>query len=288
MLKNLSFRVPAGRITGFLGINGAGKTTTMDIICGCLLQDSGRVVVNGRDTREDPLAVRRQIGYLPDVPPVHADMTVDAYLLYAGSLHGLRGKHLKDRRAAVLERTGLTEVRRRLTGHLSKGFRQRIGLAQALIHDPPVLVLDEPTEGLDPNQIARFRALLEDLKDHHTILLSSHILPEVESVCDEIVIIHEGRILPRPPRAGEENGWSLLVRQQPEQFCAALRQFPWIRRVASGQAANEILVCLDEDKRPDDLLRFALEGGYGVAGLTRQKQGLEETFRQITGEGEPS
>ena len=195
-VDDISFTVEQGEIVGFLGPNGAGKTTTMNILTGCLSATSGRVLIDGIDILENPMEAKRRIGYLPEQPPLYQDMTVREYLLFVAELKGTRKK--ADRIAAVenaCARTGLQEMEGRLIRNLSKGYRQRVGIAQALIGNPPVLILDEPTVGLDPNQIIEIRSLIKSLGKHHTVILSSHILPEVEAVCDRLVIINGGRIV---------------------------------------------------------------------------------------------
>jgi gliding motility-associated transport system ATP-binding protein len=209
-IRDVSFTATDGEILGFLGPNGAGKTTTMRIITGFMPATSGTVRVDGFDVFEQSTEVRRRIGYLPENPPLYNDMSVAAYLRFVAKLKGLtRGADITAALERVLETCGLTAVRERLLGHLSKGFRQRVGLAQALIHDPPVLVLDEPTIGLDPRQIIEIRGLIKTLGGKRTIVLSTHILPEVSQVCDKVVIINDGRIVVEDQLANLTRGRSL-------------------------------------------------------------------------------
>jgi gliding motility-associated transport system ATP-binding protein len=209
-ISDVSFSAADGQILGFLGPNGAGKTTTMRIITGFMPATSGTVRVDGFDVFEKSTEVRRRIGYLPENPPLYNDMSVSAYLRFVAKLKGLtRGADIAAALERVLETCGLTAVRERLLGHLSKGFRQRVGLAQALIHDPPVLVLDEPTIGLDPRQIIEIRGLIKTLGGKRTIVLSTHILPEVSQVCDKVVIINDGRIVVEDQLANLTRGRSL-------------------------------------------------------------------------------
>ncbi len=193
-VSDLSFEVQKGEILGFLGPNGAGKTTTMRIITGYLPPTEGRVRVAGFDVAEDPLEVKKRIGYLPELPPVYPDMTVTEYLDFVGRIKGVARGDLKKRVDEVSEKTSVTDVRDRQIGKLSKGYRQRVGLAQALIHNPDVLILDEPTAGLDPKQIIETRELIKGLAGLHTIVLSTHILPEVSKTCQRVVVINAGRI----------------------------------------------------------------------------------------------
>jgi ABC-2 type transport system ATP-binding protein len=193
-IRDISFTAATGEILGFLGPNGAGKTTTMRIITGFLPATAGTVKVAGFDIFDDSYEVRKRIGYLPENPPLYDDMTVISYLRFVGRIRGIAAAELSDAVDRVLHTCGLTEVTDRVVGHLSKGFRQRLGLAQALIHNPSVLVLDEPTIGLDPRQIIDIRTLIKELAGQRTVILSTHILPEVQQLCEKVVIINEGEI----------------------------------------------------------------------------------------------
>ncbi len=193
-IQDVSFSVAQGEILGFLGPNGAGKTTTMRILTGFMPASGGTATVDGLDVFDNSLEVRKRIGYLPENPPLYLDMTVDAYLRFVARIKGVSKADLRDATAQALDTCGLTQVRDRLNGHLSKGFRQRVGLAQALIHNPPVLVLDEPTIGLDPRQIIEIRKLIRRLAGERTVILSTHILPEVAQLCEKVVILAAGRI----------------------------------------------------------------------------------------------
>jgi ABC-2 type transport system ATP-binding protein len=193
-VDDVSFKVATGEAAGFLGPNGAGKTTTMRILTGFMPATSGTVTVDGFDVFKDSFEVRRRIGYLPETPPLYLEMTVRSYLRHVGKLKALPGSQIKAAADRVIEECGLDEVAGRLCGHLSKGYRQRVGLAQALIHQPAVLVLDEPTVGLDPAQIIEIRALIRRLTADRTVILSTHILPEVQQICQKVVLINGGRI----------------------------------------------------------------------------------------------
>lgn len=194
-VDHIQFRVDRGEVLGFLGPNGAGKTTTMRILTGALPATSGKVVVDGFDVFESPLEVKRRIGYLPEVPPLYQDLDTSSFLRFVGRLKGLRGRKLEEELERVLAACSVQNVASRRIGNLSKGYRQRIGLAQALLGDPPVLVLDEPTIGLDPNQIVEIRTLIRTLAEQHTVILSTHILPEVTQICSRVLIVHRGRIV---------------------------------------------------------------------------------------------
>jgi len=194
-VRDVSFTAAQGQILGFLGPNGAGKTTTMRILTGFLPATSGTAKVAGFDVFTESAEVRRRIGYLPENPPLYADMTTESYLRFVARIKGMAKAAVEDGIERVVRLCGLDTVRDRLLGHLSKGFRQRVGLAQALIHDPPVLVLDEPTIGLDPRQIIEIRSLIRELGGQRTVILSTHILPEVSQICEKVVIINDGRVV---------------------------------------------------------------------------------------------
>jgi ABC-2 type transport system ATP-binding protein len=208
-VDNVSFSAAQGQILGFLGPNGAGKTTTMRILTGFLPATSGTAKVAGFDVFTESAEVRRRIGYLPENPPLYADMTTEAYLRFVARIKGMPKAAIEDAIERVVKLCGLEAVRTRLLGHLSKGFRQRAGLAQALIHDPPVLVLDEPTIGLDPRQIIEIRSLIRQLAGQRTVILSTHILPEVSQICEKVVIIDEGRVVLEEDMARLAGGASL-------------------------------------------------------------------------------
>ena len=194
-VKDVSFFIDKGEVVGFLGPNAAGKTTTMRILTCYMPATQGSVSVAGFDVFDNPMSVKKRVGYLPEHPPLYPEMTVESYLSFVGKIKGLSGKILKMKLDKVLERTSTAEVRSNLIANLSKGFKQRVGLAQALIHDPEVLVLDEPTVGLDPKQIIEVRELIKELGEDHTIILSTHILPEVSATCGRVIIINKGKIV---------------------------------------------------------------------------------------------
>jgi len=205
-VRDVSFEVAKGRVVGFLGPNGAGKSTTMRILAGFLTASGGKARIAGFDVFNDPIEVRRRIGYMPESNPLYGELRVDEYLRFRGGLKGLGWSARRKRIDYVLKRCWLTDVRRQLIGTLSKGYRQRVGLADALLADPPVLILDEPTAGLDPTQIRETRKLIRELGDQHTMLLSTHILSEVEMTCDSVVIIYQGAVA--------EDGTLAAVRQK--------------------------------------------------------------------------
>jgi ABC-2 type transport system ATP-binding protein len=194
-VRNVSFQVDKGQVVGFLGPNGAGKSTCMRILAGFLTATSGKASIDGKDVFWDPIAARRRIGYMPENCPIYADMRVDEYLRFRGGLKGLTRRECKLRLGFVVERCWLRDVKHQIIGTLSKGYRQRVGLADALLADPPVLILDEPTAGLDPAQIRETRKLMRELGQQHTMLLSTHILSEVEATCDSVIVIYQGRVV---------------------------------------------------------------------------------------------
>lgn len=194
-VDDISFHIHRGEVIGFLGPNGAGKSTTMNMLTGCISATEGRALIGGIDILEDPTAAKRLIGYLPEQPPLYLDMTVVEYLRTVCDLKGLPKRQKRDELDRVMQKVGVTNVSGRLVKNLSKGYRQRVGLAQAMIGSPPILILDEPTVGLDPGQIIGIRNLITDLGKEHTVILSSHILPEVQAVCERVMIINQGRIV---------------------------------------------------------------------------------------------
>ena len=194
-VRGINLDIAKGEVVGFLGPNGAGKTTTMRLLTTYLAPSGGSAEVAGFDIEKQPEEVRKRLGYLPESPPLYPEMTVDEYLLFVGQIKGLSKSAAKERRGELVERCGLNEVANRLCANLSKGFKQRVGLAGALIHNPEVIVLDEPTSGLDPTQIIEIRSLIKELADDHTVILSTHILPEVVSTCSSVVIINKGQVV---------------------------------------------------------------------------------------------
>src|SRR5215471_18826828 len=208
-IRDVSFEVPSGKIVGFLGPNGAGKTTTLRILAGYLTATSGQATIDGLDVFWQPVEVRRRIGYMPENCPLYPEMRVTEYLRFRAGVKGLHGRRSRQRLYYVLKRCWLTDVRRQLVGTLSKGYRQRVGLADALLADPPVLILDEPTAGLDPSQIRASRELIRELGRQHTILLSTHILPEVDMTCSHVILINKGQVAAAGPLK------ELRLQQQP-------------------------------------------------------------------------
>lgn len=291
-LKDVSFTVNKGQIVGFLGANGAGKTTTMDIMCGCIGADSGTAKIAGFDITENPLEAKRRLGYLPDVQPLHGEMRVNDFITYTAKLHRVPKDRLKPRVDETIERLSLGDVQGRLVGNLSKGYRQRVALAQAIVHDPDVLVLDEPTEGLDPNQIVHIRELIRSLAGQHTIILSSHILSEVQNTCDHIIIIHQGHVV-------QQGSYAELVDQMQTGRTYRLRVGKDAARLVSSLAAcggivapkvvdeaiNELEFGLTKaagEAVLDDVAKKVVDGGFGFRELSAKTKSLEEVFFKLT------
>jgi ABC-2 type transport system ATP-binding protein len=288
-ISQISFKVPKGSIVGFLGANGAGKSTTMDILCGYLGADQGSAKVAGYDIAEQPIEAKKRLGYLPDVPPLHLDMYVTDYIEYCGVLKGLSKVDLRSKVDATISKLALWDVRNRIIGNLSKGYRQRVGLAQALVHDPDVLILDEPTEGLDPTQINEMRNLIRGLAGQHTVLLSSHILSEVQNTADSLVVINKGKVVAQGTyeslSTAMEGGGSyrLRVAQNAIDAVASLENVHGIRDIkASSNEEIEFSFVDPSIKTLDPVARCILDGGFGLVELSQKSKSLEEVFLKLT------
>jgi ABC-2 type transport system ATP-binding protein len=288
-IDRVSFTVAKGEVLAFLGPNGAGKTTTMRILTCFMPATEGTARVAGFDCFEQPMEVKRRIGYLPETPPLYQELTVQEYLRFVGRLKGVPSASLGAAMDRAIERLSLGDVRGRLIGNLSRGYRQRVGLAQALLHDPPVLILDEPTVGLDPKQIIEIRQLIKSLAGSHTVILSTHILPEATAVCQRVVIINRGRIVAEDTpdrlstglRRSEQVG--VTVRRPPADAAERLRRIPGVLDVQDGAAAGAYVIeCeLGRDLR-DDLARFVVGEGWGLLELKSMAMTLEDVFLQLT------
>ena len=243
-LDDISFSIHKGEIVAFLGPNGAGKTTTMRILTGFMPPTSGTVRIADFDCLEEPWEVKKHIGYLPETPPLYLELTVREYLTFVGRIKRLGPEQLRERMAVIIKQTGLTEVQGRVIGHLSRGYRQRVGLAQALLHNPPVLILDEPTTGLDPNQIIEIRDLIKNLAGSHTILLSTHLLAEATAICQKVIIIHRGQIvaIDTPEQLGAKLRQSeilnLTVKQSDPDLLETLGKVSGVMHVSHGPTPN--------------------------------------------------
>jgi len=285
-VDNISFSAGAGEIVGFLGPNGAGKSTTMKIATGYLPPTAGSVRVMGHDVATDSLAVRRHVGYLPEHNPLYLDMYVHEYLEFIGSVHGLRGRGLRQRVTELVGRVGLSREQNKLIGALSKGYRQRVGLAQALIHDPDVLILDEPTTGLDPNQILEIRQLIREVSENKTVIFSTHILPEVTALCSRVVIISRGRLVANAPVAelAARAAGETVVRAEFEGPADAgkLGKLPGVRDVETGGPGIYLVRTAPGTDPRAAISRLAAQEGWILLGLRQEQQSLEEVFGELT------
>jgi ABC-2 type transport system ATP-binding protein len=298
-VDHISFDVEKGQIVGFLGPNGAGKTTTMRILTCFLPPTSGTASVAGFDVLEQPLEVKKRIGYLPEMPPLYVEMRTDEYLTFVGKLKGLSGSELRQRVDAVCERCAIADVKKKLLGKLSKGYRQRVGLAQAIIHNPDVLILDEPTAGLDPKQINETRDLIKSLAGDHTIILSTHILPEVEQTCQQVIIINKGKLvatdsvnnLQSRARGAETVLVEVAGRNGDVDSAAVQRRLEKVvgvsRVVFKEKRQNRSSFEVESQKNRfarGDLARAVVESGWDLNELRATAVSLEEIFLQLTGE----
>lgn len=296
-VNNISFSVDKGDIVGFLGPNGAGKTTTMRILTCFMPPSAGRASVAGFDVFEKPFEVKKRIGYLPEAPPVYPEMSVVDYLHFVGQLKGVPGSELKRRTDEVMERCAVTDVKGKLIGKLSKGYRQRVGLAQAIIHNPDVLILDEPTSGLDPKQINETRELIKGLAGEHTIILSTHILPEVEAVCKKVIIINKGQLVATDSvehlkhRGGTGNTVQVQVETAGVEDAVVvqqrLEQIPGVSKVLETNRSNDRFVfevdsLSGHNVRPD-VARAIVQSGWNLLEMKSTTFSLEEVFLQLTG-----
>jgi ABC-2 type transport system ATP-binding protein len=297
-VDQISFEVPKGQIVGFLGPNGAGKTTTMRMLTCFLPPTAGTATVAGFDVLEQPLEVKKRIGYLPETPPLYPEMDTAEYLRFVGKLKGLSGAELDKRVDYACERCAVVDVKHKLLGKLSKGYRQRVGLAQAIIHNPDVLILDEPTAGLDPKQINETRELIRGLAGSHTIILSTHILPEVEQTCEQVIIINKGKLVATDSVrnlqarargaesvvvevAGRNGGIETSVVQEKLQRVAGVSRVA-IKQTVDSRAIFEVESGQGKLVR-GDIARAVVESGWDLNELRPAAMSLEEIFLQLTG-----
>lgn len=284
VVDDLSLTLRKGEILGLLGPNGAGKSTTMKMLTGTLAPSAGSVAIKGVSMAEDPKRAKQALGYLPEQPPVYPELTVDEYLDFAAGLHGLRGPVRQQALASAKRDCGLEEVSRRLIGNLSKGFQQRVGLAQAIIHRPPVVILDEPTVGLDPIQIRDIRGLIAALAQNHSVILSSHILPEIQAVCSRVMIIARGRAVYDQPviatRDARFESVRVSLRRPPP--VSALKAIDGIHQVVAIESGSFELHCkADQDPR-DGIVDAAARGDWGLFELHARTRSLEDIFVELT------
>lgn len=281
-VDNVSLQLAQGEILGLLGPNGAGKSTTMKMLTGNLAPSDGEVLIHGQSLRDHEIQAKQQLGYLPEQPPVYPELTVDEYLRYCAGLHGISRKDCAEAMASAKQDCGLSEVGRRVIGNLSKGFQQRVGLAQAIIHRPPVVVLDEPTVGLDPIQIREIRSLIRNLGANHSVILSSHILPEIQAVCSRVVIISRGKLVYDAPtdRQAEDSAVIIQLARAPE--LSELASVSGVARV-TAQENGQFTLNLNPGADPrESLVKLAVKHDWGLQELRLQSKTLEEIFVELT------
>lgn len=290
-ISNLNFEVAKGEVVGFLGPNGAGKSTTMRILAGYLPASSGRASIAGFDVFEQSLEARQHLGYLPENTPLYTDMRVGEYLRYRARLKGVPGSKLRERVGDVLELCSLRDRERSLIGSLSKGYRQRVGLADALVHDPDLLILDEPTIGLDPNQIRQVRELIKNLASKRTVLLSTHILSEVEIMCSRVIVIHRGEIRANDTAenllSNHRAAGSMRIEAKVgnDSAAEALARVPGVKEVnvESDGDYSAFTLRLDANTDPgEEVMRLAVDRRWTVRELTRRRASLEDVFVELT------
>ena len=297
-VSDVSFRVESGQILGFLGPNGAGKTTTMRILTGCIPATEGKAAVAGFDVFEQAVEAKRRTGYLPETPPLYPDMTVREYLNFVARINSIKSGDRRDRVGSAMARTSSEDVADRHCGKLSKGYRQRVGLAQAILHNPDVLILDEPTAGLDPKQIIDTRELIKSLAGDHTIILSTHILPEVAQTCQRVVIINKGHVVAEdtPENLTGRLRGSQTIRLEVDTLGSdptlALEAVAGVTQVTGGQSTDGGQLLEVQSKHGADvrqeLARTIVSNGWGLLELHPLKLSLEQIFLELTTEEEPS
>ena len=290
-IRNLSFRIESGEVVGFLGLNGAGKTTTLRILGGALLPTSGTVKLDGQDLATAPRTVRGRIGFLPETPPLYEEMTVGEYLAFVARLRGLPAERTGARVVESEERVGLRPLHDEPIASLSHGFRQRVGVAQALVHDPEVLLLDEPANGLDPVQNVEMRSLIRSLRGDHTVLVSSHILPEIAQTCDRLLVVRDGELVAQgsetelEERLGLGAGVELEMAGPAEAVAIALRRLEGVRSVTlqTGSAGRTLLKIDADDALRPQISRAAIAAGAELYRLDVSTDRLESLFLRLTG-----
>ncbi|MBN1656325.1 MAG: ABC transporter ATP-binding protein [Deltaproteobacteria bacterium] len=299
VVSDVGFHVKKGEIIGFLGPNGAGKTTTLRMLTGYLAPEEGTILIDGINAVDDPVAARKRIGYMPETVPLYKELRVEEYLRYRARLKEISRKQLRNRVESAMEMARITDVRTRIIGQLSRGYRSRVGLAEAIVADPPLLILDEPTAGLDPNQIRQVRNLIKEMAGRTTILLSTHILPEVESTCGRVLIIHRGKLvgedIPGDLRNKGQSGQLLMLegRGNEERFVSVLRKVAGVRRVVEiaplqdDPSAPLMRVRVETDPSPEiseAVFEAVAAAGLKLRELHREQTSLEDVFAALTTE----
>lgn len=283
-VDNISFEVKPGDVLGFLGPNGAGKSTTMKILTCFIPQSEGKASVCGFDVEQQSLMVRKNIGYLPENNPLYPDMYVKEYLLFVASLHKMKSRERNNQADEMIAVTGLEREKKKKIGALSKGYRQRVGLAQAMIHNPKVLIMDEPTSGLDPNQLVEVRQLIKNMGKEKTVILSTHIMQEVQAICNRVIIINKGKIVAddSTERLQQQSGNESVVKVKFKQPVnqQKLKSINGVSKVIST-GENEWNIFTDRDLQ-EEIFRFAVTENLTIISLQQEKQSLEEVFRKLT------
>ncbi len=274
VVENIALSLDRGTVLGLLGVNGAGKTTTLRMICGVLAPSAGRVLVDGVDTRDDPRRTAASLGYLPELPPLYPELRVAEYLTFCGRLRRLGGKALSAAVDTVMERCALSDVRRRLIGNLSKGYQQRVGIAQAIVHDPALIVLDEPASGLDPLQSSNIRALIRELGKDRAVILSTHLIADVNQCCDRVAILHRGRLRYDGPvqQLAEANVWLVRTANPP--------LWQTVQGIQSAQFTDPYWH-VTTNLAPEKLAETVVAKGWGLIELRPQETSLEQVFLRI-------
>lgn len=285
-VDNISFQVSQGEVVGFLGPNGAGKSTSMKVATGFLPPTSGTVMVSGKDVRKDSISIRKLIGYLPEHNPLYSEMYVHEYLGFCGGIFGLSGTQLKKRVNKTIEMCGLTLEQHKKIEALSKGYRQRVGLAQAMLHEPEVLILDEPTSGLDPNQLLEIRKLIKDISRNKTVLFSTHIMQEVQAICDRVVVINRGKIVADDSIGNLLKSFTdskvIIVEFEGAVTPTDLQTVKGVSRV---EQLSNTKFSIQSDSSVDvraELFRFSTERQLSLVGLKVEEQSLESVFKELT------
>ena len=290
-VDHLTFTVPRGQILGFLGPNGAGKSTTMNIITGYISATEGSVSINGHDIYEEPEEAKKSIGYLPEQPPVYTDMTVKEYLGFVAELKRVPKKERESQIASALAKTGTVDVAKRLIKHLSKGYRQRVGIAQAIIGNPEVIILDEPTVGLDPVQIIEIRDLMKELAKEHTVILSSHILSEISAVCDTVMIINNGRLVVSdtvenlPQHLNAQNSCRVVIKGTEDLVKPLMEELEDVKELSLEGDGEFVTVTVTSDSQVDlreDIFFACARAGLPIYEMSNVTRNLEDIFLELT------
>ena len=284
-IRDINIEIPRSGIVGLLGSNGAGKSTTMNILCGVLSQTAGEVIINGIDLSKEPERAKQEIGFLPQTPPLYMDLTIDEYLRHCGILRSIDSKNLKSAMDDVKERCGLTQISKRLIKNLSGGFKQRVGIAQAIIHHPKLVVFDEPTNGLDPNQIIEVRGLIKDIATERAVILSTHVLTEVQYLCKQIVMIESGRIVFSDTMEAFDNyvaPHSMIVLMENAPAADALLAIEGITRVEFLTEKQLRLYFNGDRSISETLVLESAKQGWRLRELNMEKSSLDETFAQLS------